>query len=209
MASLAHPSQLSPLGAPDWVRTRGDRMVEYTPEEWRALAVQRDALLAKERPRVALQMLEAGKQVPSFGYHINMYRHSLQAATFALRDGRDEETVAVALLHDLAFSHAKECHGQIAAMILGPFISEANRWMLEHHAVFADNIVQGVPGVDPNARERWRGHPHFAWTAEFIDRYDNETVSAAKEILPVEAFEPMVHRLFERTPNYAHLGRAK
>jgi hypothetical protein len=63
--------------------------------------------------------------------------------------------------------------------------------------------------VDPNARERWRGHPHFAWTAEFIDRYDNETVSAAKEILPVEAFEPMVHRLFERTPNYAHLGRAK
>ena len=128
---------------------------------------------------------------------VTSLRDILQQRT---KPGRDEETVAVALLHDIGFTLARETHGGFAAMVLGPYISEANRWMLVHHQIFLDHHVHGDPLVDRDARERWRGHPHFEWTATFVERYDQAAVSAAREILPLVTFIPMVHRLFARTP---------
>jgi hypothetical protein len=52
--------------------------------------------------------------------------------------------------------------------------------------------------VDRDARERWRGHPHFEWTATFVERYDQAAVSASDEILPLDAFRPMVERVLGR-----------
>jgi hypothetical protein len=75
--------------------------------------------------------------------------------------------------------------------------------MLVHHPVFLDHHVHGHPGVDRAGRERWRGHPHFAWTATFVERYDQAAVSAAREILPLDAFRPMVHRVLGRTHDAA------
>lgn len=186
----------SPLGEPHWVRAPGGAMSAFGTAEWLALDRQREECLAREKPRVVLALFEALGLEPSFGYDINMQRHCLQSATFALRDGRDEETVVVALLHDIGFTLARETHAAFAAMVLGPYISEANRWMLLHHPVFLDHHVHGHPEVDRAARERWRGHPHFEWTATFVERYDQAAVSAAREILPLEAFLPLVHRFF-------------
>ncbi|MGH7005358.1 MAG: phosphohydrolase [Alphaproteobacteria bacterium] len=187
---------LSPLGEPHWVRAAAGAMSAIGHAEWLALDRQQSVSLAREKPRVVLALFEALGGEPSFGYEINMQRHGLQAATFAFRDGRDEETVVVALLHDIGFTLAHDTHAAFAAMVLGPHISEANRWMLLHHPVFLDHHVHGHPGVDRMARERWRGHPHFEWTATFVERYDQAAVSAAREILPLEAFIPMVHRFF-------------
>lgn len=189
---------MSPLGEPDWVRAGAGAMSAFGRAEWIALDRQRDALLAREKPRVVLALFESLAAEPSFGYEINMHRHGLQAATFALRDGRDEETVVVALLHDIGFTLARDTHGAFAAMVLGPHISEANRWMLVHHPAFLDFHAPDHPTVDRNARERWRGHPHFEWTATFVERYDQAAVSAAGEMLPLEAFRPMVHRVLGR-----------
>jgi predicted HD phosphohydrolase len=173
-------------------------MSAFVRADWIALDRQRDALLAREKPRVVLDLFASLGDEPSFGYEVNMQGHGLQAATFALRDGRDEETVVVALLHDIGFTLARDMHGVLAAMVLGPHISEANRWMLVHHPVFLDHHVPEHPTVDANARERWRGHPHFEWTATFVERYDQAAVSAGDEILPLDAFRPMVHRVLGR-----------
>lgn len=189
---------LSPLGEPDWLRASAGAMSAFARADWIALDRQRDALLVREKPRVVLELFESLGAEPSFGYEINMQRHGLQSATCALRDGRDEETVVVALLHDIGFTLARDMHGAIAAMMLGPHISEANRWMLVHHPVFLDYHTPGHPSVDRDARERWRGHPHFEWTATFVDRYDQAAVSAAGEILPLDAFRPMVGRVLGR-----------
>jgi len=55
---------------------------------------------ARQLPDRVLAALDALKQ--SFaGYQVNRYEHSLQSATRALRDGRSEEYVVAALLHDL------------------------------------------------------------------------------------------------------------
>ena len=50
-----------------------------------------------------------------------------------------------------------------------------------------------------NERDRWRDHPHYAWTAEFVARYDITTIDPNVESLPIESFEPMVRRVFSRT----------
>ena len=49
------------------------------------------------------------------GNHIDMYEHNLQAGTRALRAGEPEETVVVALLHDIGEAITPNCHGEIAA----------------------------------------------------------------------------------------------
>ncbi|MCW5770327.1 MAG: hypothetical protein KIT16_01730 [Rhodospirillaceae bacterium] len=196
--SDSRAQKLSPLGDPAWLRAHAGAMEEFGTEEWLALDRQRDTLLLREKPRVALDLFRSLGDEPSFGYEINMQGHGLQAATFALADGRDEETVVVALLHDIGFTLARDTHGAFAAMVLGPHISEANRWMLVHHPVFLDHHVHGHPGVVRDGRERWRGHPHFEWTATFVDRYDQAAVSATRDILPLEPFVPMVHRVLGR-----------
>ena len=55
------------------------------------------------------------------GYQIDRYDHSLQTATRALRDGADEETVVVALLHDIGDTLAPWNHSDLAAAILQPY----------------------------------------------------------------------------------------
>ena len=53
-------------------------------------------------------------------YNISRYDHCLQAATRALRDGKDEEYVAVALLHDACESLGPFNHGEVIGAILKP-----------------------------------------------------------------------------------------
>ncbi|MCP5152695.1 MAG: phosphohydrolase [Ectothiorhodospiraceae bacterium] len=169
-----------------------------TPAEWAVLERQRNAYLRDHQAEQALRLLTASAGDPSFGYTVNMYRHALQSATMALRDGLDEETVVVTLLHDIGFLACPCGHGEMAAALLGPYVSERNRWMLARHAIFQDHHVAGHPGA--GRRERWRGHPHFAWTAEWVARYDQNAQDASYDCAPLEVFEPMVRRIFAREP---------
>jgi hypothetical protein len=54
--------------------------------------------------------------------------------------------------------------------------------------------------VDPKECERWRGHPHFEWTGDFVAKYDQNAIQLDYDNAPIEVFEPMVHRLFAREP---------
>src|SRR5688572_33299625 len=67
------------------------------------------------------------------GFPIDRLAHSLQTATLAYRDGRDEEYVVCALVHDIGDTLASFNHPDIAVAILKPFVCEANLWMVEHH----------------------------------------------------------------------------
>lgn len=117
-----------------------------------------------------------------------------------LRAGHDEEDVVVALPHEVGFVVCNESHGAFAAALFRPYAGERNLWLLEHHAIFQSYHVQEYPACDPHERERWRGHPHFGPTAEFVDRYDQRAIDPRREILPLEAFDPLVRRFFARTP---------
>ena len=128
-------------------------------------------------------------------YPVDRRTHSLQAATRALRDGRDEEYVVVALLHDIGEALGPLNHGEVIAAILRPFISEANHWMLEHHPLFQTYFYGSQVGIDPNGREAYRDSPYFDRTAEFCALYDEVSFDPDYRNEDVEVFVPMVHRV--------------
>ena len=129
------------------------------------------------------------------GYPVNRFQHSLQAATLALEDGRDEEYVVCALLHDIGDSLGAYNHPDIAAAMLKPFVGEANLWMVQHHGIFQGfNFFHHI-GLDRHLRDQFAGHPHYERTREFVERYDDPAFDPARATLPLSHFAPMVHRL--------------
>jgi len=142
------------------------------------------------------------------GYKIDRYDHSLQTATRALRDGADEETVVVALLHDIGDTLAPWNHSDLAAAILQPYLSPDNHWLVRHHGIFQGYYFWHHGGGDRFARERYRGHAMFERTAEFCERWDQASFDLNYDTLPFTAFEPMVRRLFARAPFAAAAGAA-
>ena len=130
------------------------------------------------------------------GFAVDRLTHSLQTATRAQRDGRDEEYVVCALLHDIGDTLGSFNHPDIAAAILKPFVSEANLWMVEKHGIFQGYYFFHHLGMDRNMREQYRGQPHFARTEEFCAEYDGPAFDPRGETLPLSFFEPMLRRLF-------------
>ena len=185
---------------PEWRYVEHRNMNDYGPEDWATINRQRAEYLAEERGKQALELLAASRNATTFGYLINNYEHCLQTATMLHRDGHDEETVVAGLFHDIGFIVCPENHERFAADLLRPFVSEKNAWMLEYHGIFQRIHQHGCfesEGPDfIHARERWRGHPHFDWTAEFVERYDIVAINPDIESLPLEFFEPMVRRVF-------------
>jgi predicted HD phosphohydrolase len=140
------------------------------------------------------------------GYQIDRYQHSLQTATRAMRDGADEEMTVIALLHDVGDLLAPWNHSDLAAAILQPYVSADNHWLVKHHGIFQGYYFWHHSGGDRFARERYRGHPMFERTAEFCERWDQMSFDPNYDTLPLEAFEPMVRRLFARPPFGSHVG---
>jgi predicted HD phosphohydrolase len=130
------------------------------------------------------------------GMLVDRLTHSLQSATRAHRDGRDDEYVVCALLHDVGDLLASHNHADLAAAILRPFVSERNLWIVQHHAIFQGYYFWHHLGADRNARDKYRDHAYFADTAEFCARYDQCSFDPDYDTLPIEHFEPMLRRIF-------------
>lgn len=169
------------------------RMQDSTREDWQAISGEfmHFASGLPERVMAHLKLLEGDYG----GFPVDRYTHSLQTATRALRDGRDEEYVVCALLHDIGDTLGAFNHPDIAAAILQPFVSEENHWMIKHHGIFQGHYFFHHIGLDRDLREQFRTHPHFDRTAEFCELYDNPAFDTKGETLPIAEFEPMLRRL--------------
>lgn len=134
------------------------------------------------------------------GYRVSRLEHSLQSASRAHRAGEDEEIVVAALLHDIGDELAPYSHGELAAAVLRPFVSEKTHWIIKHHGVFQMIYYAHHVGGDPDARERFRGHKWFDDAAAFCENYDQNCFDPSYRSEPLEFFAPMVRRLFARKP---------
>jgi predicted HD phosphohydrolase len=170
------------------------RMEESTREDW-ALIVPEAMKMARSLPDRILAHL-ALLDGDFGGFPVDRYTHSLQTATRALRDGRDDEYVVCALLHDIGDTLGSYNHPDIAAAILKPFVSEANLWMVQQHGIFQGYNFFHHIGLDRNLRDAFRDHPHYERTAEFVALYDNPAFDPKGETLPIETFLPMMRKVF-------------
>ena len=182
---------------------RFTRMEDGTKEDYEILERIQEPFVNELADRVLEQLRQLGG---SFGgMLVDRLIHSLQTATRAHRDGRDEEYVVCALLHDIGDMLATHNHADLAAAILKPFVSEKHLWIVEHHAIFQGYYFWHHVGADRNAREKFRDHPHFDDTAEFCALYDQCSFDPDYDTLPLETFEPMVRRVFEK-PKWTEYG---
>jgi predicted HD phosphohydrolase len=130
------------------------------------------------------------------GYAVDRLTHSLQTATRAHRDGRDEEYVVCALLHDIGDTLASLNHSELAAVIVEPFVSEENHWIVKHHGIFQGYYFFHHLGLDRNMRDRYRDHPYSQACVEFCAGYDQNSFDPGYDTKPLDFFEPMVRRVF-------------
>src|SRR5690242_7885080 len=154
----------------DAARAAFSDMAASTEDDWRMIGAEfvRFAGGLADRVLKHLALLDGDYG----GFPVDRLTHSLQTATRAHADGRDEEYVVCALLHDIGDTLGTFNHPDVAAAIVKPFVSEENHWMVEQHAVFQGYYFFHHIGGDRNLRERFRGHASFERTAEFCARYD-------------------------------------
>lgn len=135
------------------------------------------------------------------GFPVDRLEHSLQTATRAHRDGRDEAYVVMALLHDIGDTLGSYNHPDIAAAIIKPFVSEQLHWICQHHGIFQGHYYFHYLGMDRDMRENFRGHPHFDACVEFCEEYDQAAFDPDYDSEPLSFFEPMVRRVMARPIN--------
>ncbi|MCP1651355.1 HD domain-containing protein [Pseudomonas sp. GD04087] len=175
-------------------RANFTHMEDGSAEDWAIIAKDfgQYAALLPDRIMTHLRLLDGDFG----GFPVDRLTHSLQTATLAHRDGRDEEYVVCALLHDIGDTLGSFNHADIAAAILKPFVSEENLWMIEKHAIFQGYYFFHHLGLDRHLREQFKDHPQFEQTIEFCARYDAAAFDPDGEVLPLEFFEPMLRRVF-------------
>ena len=152
------------------------RMDQSTAQDWQAITAEFKPFSQRLPDRILahLKLLDGDYG----GFPIDRYSHCLQTATLALRDGRDEEYVVCALLHDIGDTLGCYNHPDVAAAILKPFVGEANLWMVQNHGIFQGYNFFHHIGMNRDMRDMFKGHEHYARTEEFIALYDNPAFDA-------------------------------
>ena len=165
-----------------------------TKDEWALIASQLPVTqaMAGENIIEQLRMLERDHG----GFPVSRLEHSLQTATRAEEDGRDEEYVLCALLHDIGDTLSPYNHPSIAAGIVKPFVSPANHWMVEHHGIFQGYYFWHHLGMDRNTRDQFAGHEFYDHTEEFCAKYDQTAFDPEYTSAPLSHYEPLIRKFF-------------
>ena len=187
-------------------RAKFREMKEGTAEDWAIIGADymQFASGLPDRVLAHLKLLDGDFG----GFPVDRLEHSLQTATRAHRDGRDEPYVVMALLHDIGDTLGTFNHPEIGAAMLRPFVSEELHWIANTHGVFQGYYFFHYLGMDRDLRENYRGHANFEACAEFCEKYDQAAFDPAYDSAPLSFFEPMVGRVFSRPINSIYANAA-
>jgi predicted HD phosphohydrolase len=181
-------------------------MTESTSDEWQLIGseMERFARQLPDRLIAHLELLRGDHG----GFPVDRLEHCLQTATRAHQAGRDEEYVVCALLHDIGDTLGPYNHADVAAVIVRPFVSDENHWIVQHHAIVQGYYFFHFWGLDRDMREKFRGHPYFEKTEEFCRVFDQVAFDPNFNSMPLEAFEPMLRRVFRQPRRSIYLAEA-
>ena len=180
-------------------------MKNGTAEDY-AIIGEHGSKFASELPNRILAHLDILKG-DTGGFAVDRFTHSIQTATRAHRDGKDEEYVVCALLHDIGDTIASANHADLAATMLEPFVSEKNYWIVKHHGIFQGYYFFEHLGLDKNMRDQFKGHEFWDGCAEFCAKYDQNSFDPEYENMDLEEFVPMVHNVFAKPKNSIYKKR--
>ena len=182
-------------------------MDEGTADDWATISSHFFPFAGKLADRVLthLKLLDGDYG----GFPVDRLQHSLQTATRAHRGGEDEPYVVMALLHDIGDTLGSYNHPDIAAAIVKPFVDERLHFITAQHGIFQGYYFFHHLGLDRDLREQFRGHSHFEDTARFCELYDQAAFDPGYDNAPLDFFEPMLRRVFERPLQSIYKGAMK
>jgi predicted HD phosphohydrolase len=125
-------------------------MDQGTQEDWDIIMSHLKPFAAQGGKRVLdhLKLLEGD----CGGFAVDRLTHCLQTATRAHRDGRSEDYVVMALLHDIGDTLGAFNHPDVAAAIIKPFVSDELHWITQHHGIFQGYNFFHYIGLGRNLR---------------------------------------------------------
>lgn len=167
-----------------------------TQEEWLEIGRQTAANQGRVADRV-LAMLRSLNEIVD-GFATDQLTHCLQTATLAERAGADDEVVVAALCHDVGKAVSVPNHPEIAAAILKPYVRPEVHFMIEAHQDFQGRHYYGHFGMNPDARNKYDGHPAYELAARFADEWDQKAFDPNYDTLPLEHFEDRVRTVFAK-----------
>ena len=149
-------------------RAKFTKMMDGDAEDYSIIAASN----AKDYNHLADKVLDHLRMLKNDygGFQVDRLTHSLQTATRAYRDGRDDEYVVCALIHDIGDNLAPANHAEFAATILQPFVSEENYWIVKHHGIFQGYYFFEFLGLDKNMRDKYADQPYFESCREFCEK---------------------------------------
>ena len=176
------------------MRATFSTMAQSTADDWQIIVGEQRKFMAGLPDRVLahLALLDGDYG----GFPVDRLQHSLQTASLAAEAGEDEEYIVCALLHDIGDTLGSFNHADVASVILEPFVSEANHWMIKHHAIFQGYNFFHHIGMDRDMRDRFKDSEYYERTARFVEKYDNPAFDSAHPTLSLDLFEPLVRRVF-------------
>ena len=177
-------------------RAQFHHMKEGTQSDWEIIGAEfsefRSTVVNRIKDHLLLLKGDSG------GFPVDRLTHCLQTATLAHQDGKDEEYVVCALLHDIGDTLGPANHADVAAVLLEPYVSEANVWMVKHHGIFQGYYFFHYMGLDRNMRDQFADNENFKRTARFIAKYDDPSFDPSMPKMELSLFEPMVRSVFSQ-----------
>lgn len=143
-------------------------MKDGTKEDFLIIKENDDQTNAELPERIIAMLKEMAKD--DGAYHISRLDHVLQCATRAYRDNAGDDWVMAALLHDIGDVLAPHTHGQVAAEILRPFLSEEIVWVVRHHGTFQMFYNKSLTEEERNSREKFKDHPYYQSAVDFCEK---------------------------------------
>lgn len=175
------------------MKTSFTSFTESTAEDWQVIAGEQLGFMSALPDRILKHLLLL--EGDCGGFPVDRLQHCLQTAELAADGGEDEEYVVCALLHDIGDTLGSYNHADVAAAILQPFVSEANHWMVKHHAIFQGYNFFHHLGMDRNMRDNYKEAEYYDRTARFIAKYDNLAFDHKKPKISLDVFAPLVKKV--------------
>ena len=173
-------------------------MLNGTAEDY-AIIGEQTSEYAQQLPDRILEHLSILKG-DTGGFAVDRFTHCLQTATRAYKDGRDEEYIVCALLHDIGDVISPSNHSQVSAALLRPYINEKNYWIVLNHGLFQGYYWMHHYDKNRNLREQYKDHPYYQDCIDFCANWDQKSFDPKYKTQPLKHFIPMIEKIFSRDP---------
>ena len=173
-------------------------MQEGTLEDWMVIGAAHKEQFKTTADRY-IELLKSLKQ-HTLGFACDQLQHSLMTATLARRDGATDEEIVIALCHDIGKAINVPNHGQIAAEMMKPYISENAYHVIYNHQAFQGEYYYHYMGAPTDLRQQWVDEPWYDLAVKLVDTWDAPAFDPDFEVDSLESFEPLMRKIFHDDP---------